>query len=92
MKKLLLAAVLGLMAMPVMAEQASAHGCHRDVERDRFGWHRHGRDCHRVDVGPPGGWDGRRGDRWEGHRPPPPRCVERCQYIGPFKDCKRVCD
>jgi hypothetical protein len=26
------------------------HGCHREVRRDRFGWHFHGRRCHRVNV------------------------------------------
>jgi hypothetical protein len=53
------------------------HGCHADWRDDRFGRHRHGRDCRRVDFG----------ERFEPGPPvyvPPPR---ECYYVGPVRVC-----
>lgn len=90
MKKLLAALAFSFIAMPMMAGSALAHGCHHDVEEGKYGWHRHSRHgCDRIAVSPPRReW---RGDRDRDHRRAP-RCEERCKYIGPFKECKRVCD
>jgi hypothetical protein len=90
MKKLLATLALGVAALPLLSGVASAHGCHRDVQLDRYGWHRHAPDCDRISV--------RREDRerreYREHRrydEDRPRCVVRCQYIGPIKTCDRVC-
>ena len=89
MKKALAILALGFAVLPFVASQASAHGCHRDPARDRFGWHRHaGPYCERVDVSPPR-------ERYEHHHhdhDDGPRCtsVKRCHYVGPFKECKWV--
>lgn len=56
------------------------HGCHRDVEEGRRGWHYHrGRDCDRYAVPPP-----RRHYRG-------PQCYTDCKYVGPIKVCKQRC-
>lgn len=116
MKKLLTALALGIAALPLLSASASAHGCHRDVQMDARGWHRHAPDCDRIqahrDEGGYGYGDWREGrerrdysddrerrerreyrERRE-HRDDEddrPRCVERCQYVGPIKTCDRVC-
>lgn len=49
MKRIVLAALCGFAALPLLAVEASAHGCHRDIQRGAYGWHRHvGPDCDRV--------------------------------------------
>jgi hypothetical protein len=84
MKKLLVA-VCALAAIPMMSFEAAAHGCHRDAQEGRYGWHRHvGRDCERVAVERP-----HYRERYERrHRD---RCEIKCKYIGPFKTCDKVC-
>jgi hypothetical protein len=52
------------------------HGCHSDWREDRFGLHRHSRDCRRIEG------DDRRERRFE---PPPPR--RECYYVGPVRVC-----
>jgi hypothetical protein len=50
------------------------HGCHSDWREDRFGLHRHSRDCRRIDA--------------EGPRGGPPRGPRRdCYYVGPVRVC-----
>lgn len=81
MKKILAALAFGVAVLPMLSGSAFAHGCHRDVERDRFGWHRHGHECRRIEV-----------EREHRSYRYVPRCEVKCHYIGPFKECKRVCD
>ncbi len=86
MKSTLLAVALGLAALPMLASSASAHGCHRDVQEGRAGWHRHvGRDCERVEARNP------REYRERYYRERRPQCEIKCKYIGPFKNCEKVC-
>ena len=81
MKKILATLAFGVAVLPLMAGSAFAHGCHRDVERDRFGWHRHGHECRRIEV-----------EREYRERRREPICEKKCHYVGPFKECKTVCD
>ncbi len=89
MKTLLIAAA-AMFALPLLAVDASAHGCHRSAELGPAGWHRHvGPRCARVALSAPN-----RGYRY-GNRPysgRAARCVERCNYVGPFKQCRTVCN
>ena len=79
--KFTILAVAVVFSLPMAASDANAHGCHRNSELGPAGWHRHvGRSCARVATSRPYSY-GRRGDR----------CVERCSYIGPIKQCERVC-
>ena len=56
------------------------HGCHRNAQDGIEGWHRHvGSYCRPVASGP-------------AERNPYARCRTRCQYVGPIKQCRRVCD
>lgn len=56
------------------------HGCHRNAQDSIEGWHRHvGPYCRPVASGP-------------AERNPYARCRTRCQYVGPIKQCRRVCD
>jgi len=93
MKMLLTAAVVALAALTFNVGSASAHGCHPDVRQDGGGWHRHARnDCDRIQSHRDGG----RLDEGEHHhrdydRDREPRCVKRCHYIGPIKQCDTVC-
>jgi hypothetical protein len=80
MKKTLAALALGLAALPLLAGSAFAHGCHRDVEEGRAGWHRHGHECRRISV------------EREHRRHREPVCEKKCHYVGPFKECKTVCN
>lgn len=89
MKKTLAALALGLAALPLLAGSAFAHGCHRDVQEGRGGWHYHTRSCERIAVGPP--HREYRSDR-EYRRYREPVCAKKCHYIGPFKECKTVCN
>lgn len=85
MKKLLIATA-ALLSVPLMAVEASAHGCHRHAELGRYGWHRHvGPYCERVAVGRP-----HYRERYEGRRYRD-RCEIKCKYVGPFKTCDKVC-
>lgn len=86
MKKTLAALALGLAALPLMAGSALAHGCHRDVEEGKFGWHRHSRSCERIAVERP------YREHREHRRHREPVCEKKCHYIGPFKECKTVCN
>ncbi len=82
--KTLLVAAATMFALPLLAVDASAHGCHRDTQLGPAGWHRHvGPNCRRVAMPAP-----YRGYRY-GNRA---RCVERCNYIGPIKQCRTVCN
>ena len=73
---------------------AYAHGCHRAAIEDRYGLHRHGRDCDRIDLG--GGYDYYERPR---HRLPPGYwvapdgqiCHRKCNGIGPLRICERSC-
>jgi hypothetical protein len=56
------------------------HGCHRWAQDDLRGWHRHvGPNCRRVQSGPE-------------EQNPYSRCRTKCNYVGPIKQCRRVCD
>ena len=80
-------------ALPLFSGAASAHGCHRDVQLDGGGWHRHAQnDCDRINV--------ERGERREyrgehreyrEERRHERYCVEKCKYVGPFKECHQEC-
>jgi hypothetical protein len=50
------------------------HGCHPDWRHDRYGLHRHGRNCRRIDAEP--------------YYEPPPVYVPRCYYLGPVRVCE----
>jgi hypothetical protein len=63
------------------------HGCHRGIQRDRGGWHYHGRACQRVQVPPPGLYDRSYNRRY--YRGP--FCQYRCRFVGPVKTCQQVC-
>ncbi len=94
MNKLLATLVLGIAALPLLSGTASAHGCHRDVQLDGRGWHRHAPDCDRISVRRDDREYGERREWRERHRHDDddrPRCVQKCQYIGPIKTCDRVC-
>lgn len=100
--KRVIGALCALAAMPFLAVEASAHGCHREPQRGVYGWHRHvGPDCYRVAMPEPrysrDDYDDRRrgyGGRHEGRRDRDrhDECERRCRYIGPFKRCKTVCN
>jgi hypothetical protein len=95
---LALGLAVGFAALPLFSGTASAHGCHRDVQADGRGAHRHAQnDCDRLNV-ERGDRDRReyrserrdyREDRRE-HRHER-YCVEKCKYIGPFKECHQEC-
>jgi hypothetical protein len=99
MKKLLATLAFGIAVLPILSGAALARGCHRDVEVDRYGPHRHvGPYCERLDVPPPPpprhhDREGRdhRDDRDYRRAPPPPICEKKCHYVGPFKTCETVC-
>lgn len=56
------------------------HGCHRSAQDSMDGWHRHvGAYCDWVRAS-------------RSRSSPYARCRTRCQYIGPIKTCKRVCN
>lgn len=56
------------------------HGCHRSAQDDLRGWHRHvGPNCRRVAASPE-------------EQNPYARCRTKCNYVGPIKQCRRVCD
>ena len=50
------------------------HGCHRDWRQDRFGLHRHGRDCVRIEAEP--------------YYDPQPIYRPRCYWLGPVRVCE----
>lgn len=90
LKQIFAAALLASSALALTSGTAAAHGCHRHVEKGVYGWHRHvGRDCERVAVSPRHHYNEYREERY--HRRAP-RCVEKCHYVGPFKECKTICD
>lgn len=83
MKKLVLTALAGVAMALAGTSAASAHGCHREAEPGKYGWHRHvGPACERVSVE-------RR--HWE-HRHHRPACRKVCTGIGPLQVCERHCD
>lgn len=60
------------------------HGCHRDVQWDRYGPHYHrGPRCERIDVDRP-----RHEERYQRDEPV---CRQECYYIGPIKKCDTRC-
>jgi hypothetical protein len=63
------------------------HGCHRGIQRDRGGWHYHGRACQRVQTPPPGLYDRPYNRRY--YRGP--ICQYTCRFVGPVKSCQQVC-
>ena len=78
------AAPLGSMGMPDLPAANSmaepVHGCHRNAQDSIDGWHRHvGPYCRAIRSGP-------------SERNPYARCRTRCQYVGPIKQCRQVCD
>ena len=97
MKKILATLAFGLAVLPLMSAAALAHGCHRNVEEGRRGWHRHvGRDCERIEAYTPQRRyrehhheEYREGRRYDDRGPP--QCVKKCQYIGPIKTCDTIC-
>ena len=93
MKKLLATLAFGLAALPLYSGITTAHGCHRDIQLDGRGWHRHAQnDCDRINVDR-GDRDDRenrrRRYREERHEP---YCIIKCKYVGPFKQCRKECD
>jgi hypothetical protein len=50
------------------------HGCHPDWRQDRYGTHRHGRDCRRIDAEP--------------YYDPPRVYQPRCYWLGPVRVCE----
>lgn len=85
MKTVFGALALGFALLPFTALEASAHGCHRNIQEGRAGWHRHvGPDCERVE-----GRDWRRRD--DDRRDRRPYCEKKCKYVGPIKICDTVC-
>ncbi|NJR41685.1 MAG: hypothetical protein HC767_02465 [Akkermansiaceae bacterium] len=58
------------------ADVAVAHNCHRSCQLGAYGWHRH---------------VGYNCVRVSCERPRA-RCRTKCNWIGPFKQCKTVCD
>lgn len=82
MKKSLALAIAAAGIAMFTAQAAMAHGCHRSCEEGKYGWHRHvGNSCQRVVCERP---------RMHHHRKPV--CVQKCKWIGPFKQCKTVCN
>ena len=87
MRTFLLVAAAAIGTLAIGVSTASAHGCHREAEAGKHGWHRHaGPYCERVDVPPPY-VEGRR----HHHEPPPPRCREECVGVGPLRFCEKKC-
>lgn len=77
-------------AAPHQSLIQNVHGCHRDVQEGRYGWHYHrGYDCDRVAVGHPRRHY--REDRYEPRYRPGPRCYKECKYVGPIKVCEDRC-
>lgn len=95
MKKTLAALALGLAALPLLAGSAFAHGCHREVGEGRAGLHYHSRGCERIAVEQHRRYEHRDHHRryeHREHRRHEPVCKKKCHYIGPFKECKTVCE
>ncbi len=71
---------VGLLEPPAIVSLVQrVHGCHRSAQDGVRGWHRHvGRYCRTVRSGP-------------SQRNPYASCRTRCQYVGPIKQCRRVC-
>lgn len=89
MKYLVATAMLTLAMIPMGTETASAHGCHRDAQYGRAGLHYHqGPDCDRIAGRRPVYREGR---DYRDHRRNDRRCVQKCKYIGPFKECRTEC-
>ena len=75
-----LAAGIGAFSMGLGATDAAAHGCHRGAQDGLQGWHRHvGPNCRTVSAGP-------------AYRNPYAACRTQCRYVGPIKQCRRVCN
>jgi hypothetical protein len=53
------------------------HGCHREWARDRYGLHRHGRECRRIEA-----------EEREPYYEPPRVYEPRCYYLGPVRVCE----
>lgn len=76
--RMILIAVATAGAALLAADAALAHGCHRGCELGAYGWHRHGGySCARISCERP------RVRRY---------CRTKCNWIGPFKKCKTVCE
>lgn len=66
-------------AQPSASLVEKVHGCHRSAQDGIQGWHRHvGPYCRTVRSGP-------------SQRNPYANCRTKCQYVGPIKQCRRVC-
>lgn len=90
MKKFVLAACAAASFIMIGISAASAHGCHREPDVGKHGWHRHvGPYCDRVEMPPP--HEGRRHHHHDVLPPPPPRCREECVGVGPLRVCERKC-
>ncbi len=76
------AAPLGTLDVPDSAALSlitPVHNCHRSAQDSHDGWHRHsGPYCRMVRSGP-------------SERNPYARCRTKCEYVGPIKECRRVC-
>jgi hypothetical protein len=84
------AAPLSPASAPIAASDGTVvlvHGCHRGIQRDRGGWHYHGRACHSVQTPPPGLYDRPYNRRY--YRGP--ICQYKCRFVGPVKTCQQVC-
>lgn len=78
-KTVMAAATLAILSFPLATTEASAHGCHRSIQLGGAGWHYHvGPGCRRIAAAGPRRYYGA-------------RCYERCRYVGPIKQCDRVC-
>jgi len=76
--------LIALAITPLTTGVTHAHGCHTNTQQDRYGWHRHDAySCHRIRSHRVVGF----GDYGDGG----PRCAQKCEYVGPFKQCKTIC-
>lgn len=84
MKTSLLLAVATVGVALFTAGAAMAHGDHHSCEEGKYGWHRHAGKYadHRVACERP--------RMHRRHREPV--CYKKCNWFGPFKKCKTVCE
>lgn len=81
MKKFVLTAAAGVLLALAGTSAASAHGCHREAEPGKYGWHRHaGPYCERVSV-----------ERRHWRHRDEPHCRQVCTGVGPLRFCERKC-
>jgi hypothetical protein len=85
MKKFLLLALASAGLAMFAAEAARAHDYHSSCQKGVYGWHRHAwykGEKRRIECSP-----AIHHKKW--HKP---HCVQKCNWFGPFKQCKTHCD